>query len=147
MKKLYVIPLAVASAIVATAPAANAATAGDFLGSGGFGLSGVTAYFQWCQPEFVQAPVGVGSPGEITFEVQTAAVVTSAAAVSAEVTCVITQDGVTKLTAASGWSRGVAAAEADGSFTTRSNSPLTKCVQVGWFDGNTSYSPWICAPV
>lgn len=147
MKKRYMIALGFATAVTAAAPAANAADTNWALGSGGVGVVGTTAYAQWCQPEFVQAPVGVGQPGDTTFEVETAAEVTNVNVVSAEVTCVITQDGITKLTASSGWSRGAGVAEATGQFTTHSDDPLTKCVQVGWFDGNTNYSPWICAPV
>ncbi|MDQ1747318.1 MAG: hypothetical protein QOD07_1581 [Frankiaceae bacterium] len=129
-----------------TAPGAQAANLSDDLGSGGAGLINLHPYTQWCQPEFVQAPVGLGQPGGATIEVQAAGVVEGTDVLATRITCTITQDGQPVLTVDSGFQRDNAAA-ATGSFVEQNNDPLTKCVQVSFFNGTTQYGPLSCGPV
>jgi len=129
------------------APTAHAANAGDLIGSGGVGFIGTDPYEQWCQPEFVQAPVGLGGPPGATIEVEAVGEVTGADVLATKVTCNIIQDDRVVLALNSGYQRDNVA-EATGSFVESSTDPLTKCVQVSYFNGvtNATAAPK-CGPV
>src|SRR3954454_15682096 len=81
------------------------ANLGDLVGSGGVGLIGTDPYAQWCQPEFVQSPVGIGSPGGATIEVEAVGEVQGTDVLATRVTCNILQDGLTVLKLDSGYQR------------------------------------------
>ena len=126
---------------------AQAANVGDLVGSGGVGLIGTDPYEQWCQPEFVQPPVGVGGPPGATIEVQAVGEVTGADVLATKITCNIIQDGIIVLALNSGFQRDNVA-EATGSFVERNSDPLTKCVQVSYFNGAvTATAKPACGPV
>lgn len=118
-----------------------------FIGSGGVGFIGGDPYEQWCQPEFVQQPVGLGGPPGATIEVQAVGEVTGTDVLATRITCDIQQDGITVLHLDSGYQRDNVA-EALGSFVESKADPLTKCVQVSYFNGAiTPTAKPACTPV
>jgi hypothetical protein len=150
LKKRYMTATVIAglgTVLAFSAPAAQAANVGDLVGSGGVGFIGSDPYTQWCQPEFVQSPVGLGSPGGATIEVEAVGEVTGTDVLATRITCNIIQDSRVVLALDSGFQRDNFA-ETTGSFVEKNTDPLTKCVQVTYFNGavNATAAP-ACTPV
>jgi hypothetical protein len=150
LKKKYMFATAVAgfgTVLAFGAPVAQAANVGDLVGSGGVGFIGADPYEQWCQPEFVQSPVGLGGPPGATIEVEAVGEVTGTDVLATKVTCNIIQDSKVVLALNSGFQRDNVA-EAVGSFVESNTDPLTKCVQVQYFNGVVNAAaPVKCTPV